>query len=225
MSNLEIFLNIVLPILSIAIPVFATVYTVNKRIKVQTRENHQPHLVLEKIRTIDKIDKYKYYLTLIGRNYREINGNIEDIIKLESDNLLNIEMLIKNIGYGVATNIKFYNLLTGTQVYGSQKSSADQDQQLYTTLDIGDNEEKKISAQIISSVKEDEGIITEDHNRILCVYKDLNNNINNFIITINVKSDKHYDYFAYQPSSISYKKWIKENKSNYKKIIDKYINL
>lgn len=225
MSNLEIFLNIVLPILSIAIPVFATVYTVNKRIKVQTRENHQPHLVLEKIRTIDKIDKYKYYLTLIGRNYREINGNIEDIIKLESDNLLNIELLIKNIGYGVATNIKFYNLLTGTQVYGSQKSSADQDQQLYTTLDIGDNEEKKISAQIISSVKEDEGIITEDHNRILCVYKDLNNNINNFIITINVKSDKHYDYFAYQPSSISYKKWIKENKSNYKKIIDKYINL
>ena len=76
MSNLDIFLNIVLPILSIAIPVFATVYTVNKRIKSQTRENHQPHLVLEKIRTIEKIDKYKYYLTLIGRNYREINGNI-----------------------------------------------------------------------------------------------------------------------------------------------------
>lgn len=225
MSNLDIFLNIVLPILSIAIPVFATVYTVNKRIKSQTRENHQPHLVLEKIRTIEKIDKYKYYLTLIGRNYREINGNIEDIIKLESDNLLNVELLIKNIGYGVATNIKFYNLLTGNQVYGSQKSSADQDQQLYTTLDIGDNEEKKISAQIISSIKEEDGIINEDHNRILCVYKDLNNNVSNFIITINVKSDKHYDYFAYQPSSLSYKKWIKENKKNFKKIIEKYIDL
>lgn len=225
MNSLEIFLNIILPVLSIAIPVFATVYTVNKRIKAQTRENHQPHLVLEKIRTIEKIDKYKYYLTLIGRNYREINGNIEDIIKLESDNLLNVELLIKNIGYGVATNIKFYNLLTGDQIYGSQKSSADQDQQLYTTLDIGDGEEKKISAQVISSVKENNNILLEDHNRILCVYKDLNNNVSNFIITINVKHNNHYDYFAYQPSSLSYKKWIRENKKNYNKIIDKYSDL
>ena len=225
MNSLDIFLNIVLPILSIAIPVFATIYTVNKRIKAQTRENHQPHLVLEKIRTIEKIDKYKYYLTLVGRNYREINGNIEDIIKLEADNLLNIELLIKNIGYGVATNIKFYNLLTGNQIYGSQKSSIDQDQQLYTTLDIGDNEQKKISAQIISSIREEDGIIREDHNRVLCVYKDLNNNVSNFIITINVKANNHYDYFAYQPSSHSYKKWISENKKNYKRIIDKYIDL
>lgn len=225
MTSLEIFLNIVLPIMSIVIPVFATVYTVNKRIKAQTRENHQPHLVLEKIRNISAIDKYKYYLTLVGRNYRDTNTNIEELIKLEKEDLLNIELVLKNIGYGVATNIKFYNLLTGEQVYGSQKSSSSQDQQLYTTLDIGDNEEKKISAQIISSVKEKDGILKEDHNRILCVYKDLNNNVSNFIIIINVKQDNHYDYFAYQPSSLSYKKWIKENKKNYKKIINKYIDL
>lgn len=225
MTSLEIFLNIVLPIMSIVIPVFATVYTVNKRIKSQTRENHQPHLVLEKIRNISAIDKYKYYLTLVGRNYRDTDTNIEELIKLEKEDLLNIEIVLKNIGYGVATNIKFYNLLTGEQVYGSQKSSSSQDQQLYTTLDIGDNEEKKISAQIISSVKEEDGILKEDHNRILCVYKDLNNNVSNFIIIINVKQDNHYDYFAYQPSSLSYKKWIKENKKNYKKIINKYIDL
>ena len=42
---LDIFFDMILPILSIIIPVFATVYTVNKRIKAQTRENHQPHLV------------------------------------------------------------------------------------------------------------------------------------------------------------------------------------
>jgi len=225
MTSLEIFLNIVLPIMSIVIPVFATVYTVNKRIKAQTRENHQPHLVLEKIKNISAIDKYKYYLTLVGRNYRDTDTNIEELIKLEKEDLLNIEIVLKNIGYGVATNIKFYNLLTGEQVYGSQKSSSSQDQQLYTTLDIGDNEEKKISAQIISSVKEEDGILKEDHNRILCVYKDLNNNVSNFIIIINVKQDNHYDYFAYQPSSLSYKKWIKENKKNYKKIINKYIDL
>ena len=225
MNSLDIFLNIILPILSIAVPVFATVYTVNKRIKSQTRENHQPHVVLEKIRTIDSIDKYKYYFVLFGRNYNAVHENIDDILKLEEDSILNVEFLLKNIGYGVATNIKFYNLLTGMQVYGSQRSSADQNQQLYTTLDIADGEQKKISAQIVFSIDEKDGIVREDHNRILCVYKDLNNNVDSFIITINVKQNKHYDYFAYQPSSLSYKKWIKENKKNYKKIINKYINL
>lgn len=214
---IDIFFNMILPILSIVIPVFATVYTVNKRIKAQTRENHQPHLVLENIETIDLIDKYKYYLTLIGRN----NKNVK---KRNEDNLLNIEISLKNIGYGVATNIKFYDLLTGDQVYGSQQSSDTFNQKLYTTFDIGAGETKKISAEVMYNIIED-SILIEDHNRILCVYKDLNNNVSNFIITINVKNNSHYDYFAYQPSSLSYKKWIKENKKNYKKIINKYSDL
>ena len=81
---LDIFFDMILPILSIIIPVFATVYTVNKRIKAQTRENHQPHLVLESIKTISSIDKYRYYLTLVGKNYSEKNIDIKDAIELES---------------------------------------------------------------------------------------------------------------------------------------------
>lgn len=71
MNAWEIFLNLVLPVLSIVIPVWATVYTVNKRIKAQTHENHQPHLVLEKITEIDSIDEYRYYLTLFGKNFQK----------------------------------------------------------------------------------------------------------------------------------------------------------
>ena len=224
MTYLEIILNIVFPIMAIIIPVFATVYTVNKRIKTQTRESHQPYLILERINNIDKVDEFKYHLTLIGRNY-EINSNIEDIMKLEQDDCLNLDFILKNIGYGVATNIKFYNLLTGLQLYGSQKNSDDQNQQLYTTFDIGANIEKSVSANLIYNTKEVDGIIESDHNRVLCVYKDLHNNIYSFLIIINVKSKNHYDYFAYQPSSLSYKKWIKENKINYKVILKKYMNL
>ncbi|MEG0826032.1 MAG: hypothetical protein RR404_01040 [Bacilli bacterium] len=224
MNQLEFLLNILLPICSIIIPVFATIYTVNKRIKAQTRENHQPHLILDKIRTIENINKYKYYLTLFGKNFQDVNKNfvIEDIIKNEKENTLNIEIILKNIGYGVATNIKFYDLLDSNQIYGSQKSSQNENQQLFTTFDIAANEEKKVSVQIIGEVLSEDNIIREDHNRILCVYKDLNNNVDSFIITINVKTQQHYDYFAYQPSSISYRKWIKENKKQYKKILDKY---
>lgn len=218
---LNVFFDKILPILSIVIPVFATVYTVNKRIKAQTRENHQPHLVLESINTISSINKYRYYLTLVGRNYSKKNISIIDVINNEKGNILNIQISLKNIGYGVATNIKFYSLLNGEQIYGSQESSENSNQKLYTTFDIAASEVKKISSQVISDLNEDD----MDHNRILCVYKDLNGNVSSFIITINVKKNNHYDYFAYQPSSLSYKKWIKENKKNYKKIINKYIDL
>ena len=221
-------IDIILPILSIVIPVWATVYTVNKRIRTQTHENHQPHLVLEEVKTIPKINPYEYYLTFVGRNYREEEPSleIEKIMKEKDENILSIEMHIRNIGYGVATNIKFYNLLTGNQVYGTQESVKDKDQQLFTTLDIASEETKKVRALVLSKVlMEDDNVLKEDHNRILCVYKDLNNVVDSFIITVNVKSDFHYDFFAYQPSSLSYKKWIKENKKQYKQIIKKYNDL
>ncbi|MDD3187176.1 MAG: hypothetical protein PHD02_01730 [Bacilli bacterium] len=226
MNGLEFFLNIILPILAIIIPVWATVYTVNKRIKAQTHENHQPHLVLEKISKIDKIDKYKYYLTFFGKNFRELNvGFNEEKAISNEDNMLNLEITLNNIGYGVATNIKFYDLLTGEQVYGSQEASLNQNQRLFTTFDIGEGEMKSVSAQLVSMVFKKDDVLEEEHNRILCVYKDLNNIVDNFILIINVKTNGHYDYFAYQPSSASYKKWIKQNKKQYKKIIDKYSKL
>lgn len=227
MNAWEIFLNLILPVLSIVIPVWATVYTVNKRIKAQTHENHQPHLVLEKITEIDSIDEYRYYLTLFGKNFQSLNKNFdeEQVIEREKSNMINVDIILKNIGYGVATNIKFYNLLDGKQLYGSQKSDSSQNQKLFTTFDIGESEERKVSAQIVSSIIDEDNIVVEDHNRILCVYKDLNNIVDSFIITINIKNDRHFDYFAYQPSSVSYKKWIKQNKKQFKKIIEKYSNL
>jgi hypothetical protein len=225
MDNL--WFNIFLPILSIAIPVFATIYTVNMRLKNQNRENHQPYLVLKKVDTIPKIDIYSYYLTLLGRNYKEINHfiDIEDIKKIKNDSDIAVNLILKNIGYGVATNIRFYDLLTGNQIHGTQESNKEKNQKLFTTYDIASSEEKNMQARIISFVENDGELIKEDHNRILCIYKDLNNNSYDFIISINVKTNGHYDFFAYQPSSKSYKKWIKESKKQYKVILKGYENL
>lgn len=208
-------INFIMSICSIIIPVFATIYTVNNRIKNDNQENHKPYLVLTKIVSLDKLNVYKYYLTLIGKNCDDTNKN---------KNTISIEFLIHNIGYGVATNIKFYNLLTGEQVLGNQEIVKEQNQKLFTTFDIASNDEKAVQAIIYSKVIEENNTLIEDHNRILCVYQDLNGNVYNFIITINIKDDKHYDFFAYQRSSRSYKKWIKENNKEYKMIMKKYGN-
>ncbi|MEG0909049.1 MAG: hypothetical protein RSH78_01670 [Bacilli bacterium] len=218
--NMELtsfWINILLPVLSILIPVFVTLYTVNNRIKNQNRENHQPYVVLGSVVDIEKLNSYSYYLTPVGRNFLNENKNI-DYEKIKSDNDINVKLMLNNIGYGVATNIKFYNLLTGTQVHGTQESNHEKNQKLFTTFDMQAGDEKGVQARIINLVKEN----NEDHIRMLCIYHDLNNNIYNFIISINAKGKGHYDFFAYQPSSKSYKKWQKENNKQFKKIIKEY---
>jgi hypothetical protein len=217
-----VWINILLPILSIVIPVFATIYTVSNRIKAQNKENHQPYVVLDKVVDVEKINVLSYYLTPVGRNYMEANPQM-DYADIESEDCINVKLMLHNIGYGVATNIKFYNLLTGVQVHGTQASNEETNQKLFTTLDMESSEDKSVQARIINLVREDEnGVVYDDHIRMLCVYRDLNNNVYNFIISINAKKDNHYDFFAYQPSSKSYAKWQKENKKEFKKIMRLY---
>ena len=199
-------------------------HTVNNRIKNENRENHKPYLALKKVSDIETINKYKYYLILIGKNYLQSHENI-DLSKLqlsENDKDISVSLSIENIGYGVATNIKLYNLLTGTAIDGMQEKQENKNQKLFTTFDIASSFEKQVEARIVSSILDVDGVVVEDHNRILCVYKDLNNNIYSFIISINIKQTGHYDFFSYQPSSKSYKKWVLENKKQYKMIMKNY---
>ncbi len=220
----QVWISFIWPLLTVAIPVYATIFTVNNRIKNENRENHKPYLALKKVSDVARIDKDKYYLILLGRNYLQNHKdfNISEIKLLENEKDISVNLSIENIGYGVATNIKFYNLLTGIPIDGTQEINEDKNQKLFTTFDIASNAEKQVQARIFSKILNNDDIIIEEHNRILCVYQDLNNNIYSFIISINIKNSGHYDFFSYQPSSKSYKKWLMENKKQYKKILKNY---
>ncbi len=212
--------NVLIPVTSMMITVFATLYTVSQRVKNENREKHKPYLTLNNIEQQEKLDEYKYYLTLTGRNYIE-KQNI-DKEKTQENKYISVTLLLDNIGYGVASNIKFYNLLTGKEIRGTQTPSKDKNQKLFTTFDIASNQEKKVQAKIINTKKATDEIEITDHCRMLCVYQDLNGNIYNLIISINIKSNDSYDFFTYQRTSHSYQKWIKENKTQYKKIMRQY---
>lgn len=215
--------SILWPLLTFLIPVIVTFITVNSRIRNENREKHKPYLNLKNIDNIEKIDKENYYLVFGGRNFNSVHDNLFADFKLkENEKEIFLNMELENIGYGVASNIKFYNLLNGSQIYGTQKNNENKNQKLFTTFDIASSASKSVEVVLYSSILNEDNILIEDHARILCVYQDLNDNIYNFIISINVKSTGHYDYFSYQPSSKSYKKWILENKSEYKNIIKKY---
>ncbi len=198
--------NFLYPLFAILIPVLATIYTLNMRLKNENREKHQPYLILSKADTLIKIDKEQYFLTLEGENADEINE-------------LKISLFLKNIGYGVATNVKFYNLYDSSQLKGCQELKEEINQQLFTTFDIARDEEKSIQMIIKYNYN------NRNMNRILCVYQDLNYNVYNFIIAINIKSKNRFDYFSYQPSSISYQRWLKEYKGRVNAITKKYKDL
>ena len=216
--------NILVPVASMIITVFATVYTVSGRVKNENREKHKPYLTLKDIEPKENIDEYKYYLTLFGRNYRKIIDKKEELKteKTKRNEYLSVRLLLDNIGYGVASNIKFYNLLTGEEIKGTQTPSKDKNQKLFTTFDIASSLEKQVQVKIYSNIDKEDEIETPDHCRILCVYQDLNGNAYDFIISINIKSNKSYDFFTYQRTSHSYTRWISETKKQYKQIIREY---
>lgn len=202
---MTIWSNILVPIGSMLITVFATVYTVSKRVENENKEKHKPYLTLDNIEALDQIDEYKYYYKLKGKN-----------VKKEEKNNLNILLLLENIGYGVASNIKFYDLLNAQEIKGTQTKTTEKNQKLFTTFDIAINQEKKVQFQIENNTTE-----KPDECRILCVYQDLNGHVYDFIININIKTNNTYDFYTYQRTSHSYNNCINNN-SNYIKIMNEY---
>ena len=199
--------NILIPVASMIITVFATLYTVSKRVENENKEKHKPYLTLENIQS-KELNEYKYYITIKGKN--------------KGENFITVNIKLQNIGYGVASNIKFYDLLTGENIKGNQSETPDENQRLSTTLDIAINTEKNIQAKLITNLTEEDNIEIQDHSRILCIYQDLNGNIYDFIICINLKTKTTFDFFAYQRTSYSYKKMLNQNKKEYKKILKSY---
>lgn len=206
MSFLDIWNVYVYPLVAILIPVMATIHTLNMRLRNENREKHQPYLILESITNLFHLNKSKYYLTLY---------NEEDIRK---SNELQLEIFLKNIGYGVATNVKFYNLVEGNQIDGCQKLNDNINQKLFTTFDIASSEDRKVQFVIRYSG-------SNNNYRIVCIYQDLNHNVYNFMMAINIKKKNKFDYFSYQPSSLSYQRAYNENKKNMEKILKEYKNL
>ena len=213
------YLSIILTILSIIIPVFATIYTGYIGIRNENRESHKPYLVLGEIEKITNVNRFVYFLAILGDKIKKASKEeVEELSKRNST--VNISLALKNIGYGVASNIKFYDLETSKQILGLQESSKTMNQKRFTTFDIPKDREKKVQTCLIND--RDDNLINEESYCILCIYQDLNENIYDFIIGIDVKKGGAYDFFAFQRSSHSYNKLLKNYRKNYNKILNEY---
>ena len=207
--------TLILTIASIVIPVCATIITTKYTVENRVKAEHKPYVVLDSITNINNIDKCFYYIVLVGKKIKEkfsIDSSLDDNI--------NVKIKIKNIGYGVATNIRFYNLDNGKKINGLQEVNDKIDQQLFTTFDLAANEEKGVQSSL-STKKIDDSFIEDDIDT-LCIYQDLNGNVYDFVFSINIKRGGGYSYYAYQPSSHSYKELMDKYQKQKKKIMLDY---
>ena len=209
-----ILIEVIIPVFTILVSILIGVYTVHSRIKNENKESHKPYLVLKDLIRVDKPSKYSFYLNIYGKN----------TIRDEKNEELFLNCRLGNIGYGVASNIKFYDLVSACQIEGTQLRIKEQDQKLYTTFDIANNYEKTVDMLCNYDLTNKE-MLEQDKTILLCVYQDLNENYYDFILIINYKEGNHFDYYAFQRTSKSYKNLMKNYKENYKKIMDKYKSL
>lgn len=213
------YLSIILTILSILIPVYATIYTGHIRIRNENKEGHKPYLVLGAIEKITDVNRFVYFLAILSDKIKKASPDeVEELSKKNTN--VNVSLALKNIGYGVASNIKFYDLETSKPIIGLQETSKTMNQKKFTTFDIPKDREKKVQTCLINDDNENE--IKEESYCILCIYQDLNENIYDFIIGIDIKEGGAYDFYAFQRSSHSYKKLLKNYKKNYKHILNEY---
>lgn len=214
------YLSIILTILSIIIPVFATIYTGYIRINNENKEGHKPYLVLGEIEKIQSVNRFSYFLAILGDKLKK--ATTDEVNKLsKTTSTVNISLSLKNIGYGVASNIKFYDLETSKQIIGLQETSKTMNQKKFTTFDIPHDSEKKVETCLINDTEEE---IKAERYFILCIYQDLNDHVYDFIIGIDVKEGGAYDFYAFQRSSHSYKELLKSYKKHYKTILKEYNN-
>ncbi len=210
----------VLTIASIIVPVLATilasVYTVVNRVKAE----HKPYLVLDTIEDLNHLDKCLYFVIMLGNKLRRKyhDRELDDIVN--KGETIDVKIRLRNIGYGVATNIRFYDLNTGNKIYGTQEVDDKINQRLFTTFDIASGDHKSVQTSLV--IKKVDNKVLEDSVHILCIYQDLNNNVYNFLFVINIKSGGGYDYYAYQPSSHSYQQLVKQYRHQTKKITKDY---
>lgn len=205
----------------------------NKQIENQNRETYRPRLRLNDINLVkSNVDKRHLYAHSL---------RFKDKAKGIS---LYAEVILENIGNGIANNLTFYMLNNGNKCIGIQAESKDTNQILNSTLEVPKDKNETINflfefngdqLNVNNSSLEDDVIL------LICNYKDLNNNNYKILIGCILKkyepftikkvkddeTDKTYNdgkcsIYYYQEGTVAYNAMVKKElyKENYKRILN-----
>lgn len=232
--------DLVIPIVGFIVTIVATILTiifVNKntkdQIENQNRQTYKPRLKLLNIQKLSSYDfNGDYELMSVSKKANLIcnDSELSETEKIQKTCIFKFNIYLKNIGYGLANDIKLYSLIDGHQVYGAQSIMNDLDQEMKSTEEIEINEESKFKISMLISKELITGDNDDDFILYLCNYKDLNNNNYQVLIGIIIKQIAINDdlnikintsHYYYQEGTREYNDMIEKHKDNYKTIMKK----
>lgn len=226
----------IVPLVVTIITTMINVWLVNKntnmQIENQNKETYRPRLMLSDIRCIQRENnEIHFFAHSIGFNKKE------DFVSLF------VNIILENIGNGIANDISFYMLNTGKECLEIQVDDREINQKINSTLEIPKDKSYPIRFLFNFNGKQmenEDDIVAGGTILLICNYKDLNNN--NFKILIgcilkkyepfktededygfSVYNRGNFSFFYYQEGTIAYRKIINKYKTNYGKIL-KYIS-
>ncbi len=232
--------ELVIPIIGFIVTIVATVLTiifVNKntrdQIENQNKQTYKPRLKLLNIQKLSSRDlNGDYELMSVSKKANLIynDSQLSEKEKIQKTCTFKFNIYLKNIGYGLANDIKLYSLIDGHQVYGAQSIMNDLDQEMKSTEEIEINEESKFKISMLISKELITGDNDDDFILYLCNYKDLNNNNYQVLIGIIIKKITIDDdlnikintsHYYYQEGTKEYNGMIEKYKDNYNTIMKK----
>ena len=232
--------DLIIPISGFIVTIVATVLTiifVNKntkdQIENQNRQTYRPRLKLlniQKLSSKDLNDDYELMSTSKKANLIYNNSELSLSEKIQKTCTFKFDITLKNIGYGLANDIKLYSLIDGHQVYGAQSIIETLDQKMKSTEEIEQNTDSKFKISMLISKELITGDNDNDFILYLCNYKDLNNNNYQVLIGIIIKKITINDdlnikintsHYYYQEGTKEYNGMIEKYKDNYKTIMKK----
>ena len=178
---LILIISVIVPVSTALINVYIVNRNTNKQIANQNKETYRPRLRLKKVQRVSG-----YIRDSILYAYSERLTSEETRISLY------FNVILENIGNGLANDINFYMLNNGEQCCGFQVGDYNESQFLDSTLEIAIHESDKV----LFCINFNRNLIkprcnfpnNKDSILLICSYKDLNNNNYKILIGIELKN-------------------------------------
>jgi hypothetical protein len=189
--------------------IFFIVKNTNRQIKNQNKELHKPYIVVENFST--KLAESP------PNNYNEYS--IYNALKKLNDYPSGINSIfeIKNVGYGLATNIMFYGI-SETIAHRLDIDKEDDVQYFFTKYLSHDDVN---NMEIMVSPKQVDSNYLPTTFNLMMFYSDLNFNIYSTLISITMPGRSKITF--HPQNTINYRLLLNTHKVNYKKLLKEYV--
>jgi len=217
---------VILPIILMIINVWLVISSNNKQISNQNRMTYKPRLTLDPVICPKDFEPNIYEFSIDGKDAVEVFRNSKDeFVTGLSISSFKAILPIANIGNGIATDITFYNFISGDHVYRSLSIQKEKGtQQSMSTIEIPINGKIGYQFNLLYFDKEKEKALWTDFYSILCLYSDVNSNRYKMLISLRIcketdVTERYINYSYYQEDSPEFKVIRRENKKTMCRII------